>query len=302
MPTPAIPQISVIMPVYNCQDYLALAVQSILSQTVGDFEFLIIDDGSTDHSPKLLQDFARRDRRIKLISRPNTGIVGALNDGLHAARAPLIARMDGDDISLPDRFEKQLAYMNEHPDCVLVGSRVLLIDSDGDPIREWIAEFTHDEIDQAHLTHGWPVIHPTVMMRADAVRAIGGYRDEYQWQEDLDLFLRLAEVGKLANLPDTLLKYRKHAGSVCHQKWREQRRIRKALYEDTYRRRKLDGEPMPLGPVEEGSQWQQYLTWAWWALMAGNIQTARKYARTVFRQCPLRPDSWRVMYCAMRGR
>src|SRR6478672_11907562 len=111
----ATPTLSVLMPVYNGARYLAEAVESILGQTFRDFELIIVNDGSTDGSEKILRRYAEQDGRIKLISRPNTGIVGALNDAIAASKCELMARMDADDVAMPDRFEKQLAYMRDHP-------------------------------------------------------------------------------------------------------------------------------------------------------------------------------------------
>src|SRR5213082_3006291 len=125
------PVVSVLMPVYNAQRYLPAAVESILGQTFRDFEFIIIDDGSTDRSGEILRKFAAEDPRIKLISRPNTGYVVALNEALSCASGEFVARMDADDISLPTRFERQVAYLREHTDCVLVGTNVITMDSDG---------------------------------------------------------------------------------------------------------------------------------------------------------------------------
>ena len=123
------PAISVVMPVYNAGRYLAAAVESMLAQDFGNFEFVIVDDGSTDDSPRQLEAFAGRDSRVKVISRANTGIVGALNDGVHAATADLIARMDADDLCTPNRLRVQRDYLLANPKCVAVGSRILLIDS-----------------------------------------------------------------------------------------------------------------------------------------------------------------------------
>ena len=125
------PSVSICMPVYNTKRYVAEAVESILAQTFGDFEFIIIDDGSTDGSRAILERYAKQDDRIRLISRPNTGIVGARNEALGLARGELIAVMDSDDVALPERFEVQVAYLREHPECVVVGSRALIIDPDG---------------------------------------------------------------------------------------------------------------------------------------------------------------------------
>src|SRR5688572_25740567 len=116
------PTVSVVMTVYNTERYVREAVESILGQTFRDFEFIIIDDGSTDSAPAILREYADRDPRIRLVSRPNTGIVRAANEGIALARGNYLARMDSDDVALPHRFEKQVRYLNEHPACVLVGA------------------------------------------------------------------------------------------------------------------------------------------------------------------------------------
>ena len=125
------PSVSVCMPVYNTERYVAEAVESILAQTLGDFEFVIIDDGSTDGSRAILEPYAKQDDRIRLISRPNTGIIGARNEALGLAKGELIAVMDSDDVALPERFEVQVAYLREHPEVVCLGSKVQCIDEAG---------------------------------------------------------------------------------------------------------------------------------------------------------------------------
>src|SRR4051812_47715917 len=125
------PAVSIVMPVYNGAAYLAEAVRSMLGQTFEDYEFVIVDDGSTDRTPRILAEFERQDRRIRVISRANTGIVGALNDGIAAAEAPLVARMDADDVSTPQRLHRQVAYLLDHPEVVVLGSRVIGTDPYG---------------------------------------------------------------------------------------------------------------------------------------------------------------------------
>lgn len=297
------PAVSVLLPIHNGIAHLRPAVDSILAQTFRDFEFIIIDDGSTDATPQALREYAKADSRIRLVSRLNKGLTVTLNEGIALARAPLLARMDADDIALPNRFKKQTEYLQQHPGCVLVGSAVLVIDPNGLPIRQLATEQTHDQIDHAHLNRGWPVVHPAVMMRTAAVRQVGGYRDHYDTLEDLDLFLRLAEIGKLANLPDVLLKYRQHFASVTHRRYEQQMKIRQAIYDETYVRRGLSGPP-PSAPSiahEPKYRYQQHRDWAWLALKAGNIGTARKHAFATVRQAPWRKDSWQVLVCALRG-
>src|SRR5205085_11515317 len=138
---------SILMPVYNAERYLHEAVQSILEQTITSFEFVIVNDGSTDHSLRILKGFEKKDGRIKLISRGNTGLVGALMDGLEACRGEFIARMDADDIAMPMRLEKQLDYMRAHPECVVVGCRVMGIDPYGCQLFISEHKLTHDQID-----------------------------------------------------------------------------------------------------------------------------------------------------------
>lgn len=296
------PPLSVLLAVYNGQRYLRQALDSICSQTFSDFEFVVIDDGSTDSTLTILREYESRDPRLRIVSRPNKGLTATLNEGLVLARGEFIARMDDDDIALPSRFAQQVEYLRAHPDCVLVGSRVLLIDPDGLPIRESATEQTHEQIDAAHLNRGWPVVHPAVMMRTDAVRRVGGYRDQYNTLEDLDLFLRLAEIGRLANLPEVLLKYRQHFSSVTHSRSEQQARIRQAIYDETFARR---GQPSPPAPPATRAiprrPHEQHSFWAWSALKAGNINTARKHALATLRRAPCSLNSWRLLACALRG-
>jgi hypothetical protein len=141
------------------------------------------------------------------------------------------------------------------------------------------------------------------MMRLSAIQQVGGYRDEFNTLEDLDLFLRLAEVGKLANLPDVLLRYRQHFASVTHSKEQKQNQIRQAIYDQTRARRGLPPDVPPASTrTTPRKRYEQHQLWAWSALKAGNKQTARKHALKTLRGAPFSPDSWRLMACALRGR
>lgn len=207
--------VSVVIPVFNAARYLTGAMDSILAQTFRDFEVIAVDDGSTDQSGVILEDYALRDSRVRVIRRPNTGIVGALNDAIAVARGELIARMDADDISLPQRLEKQVAYLENHPDCVALGTDVLYTDPEGAPLIRHRPAEDHERI-AAQLAegNGGAMIHPSVIFRRSAVNKAGGYRVRYQWVEDLDMYLRLSEQGRLANLLEVHLQYRQHLGSV----------------------------------------------------------------------------------------
>jgi glycosyltransferase involved in cell wall biosynthesis len=299
----AIPAVTVLMPVYNAERYVAEAVQSILDQTFRDFELLIIDDGSTDRSPEILGEYARRDGRLRLVRRENRGLVATLNELIGLAQGELIARMDADDLALPRRFERQVAFLRAHPEVVVVGSRVVAVDPDGDELFEMCSEQTHEEIDAAHLKGiGGILCHPAVIMRADAVRSVGGYRTEFHLSEDLDLWLRLAEVGRLHNIQETLLKYRQHVSSrgYVHQSAQDALGLR--AVQDACRRRGLPvvaGEHGPPRPLS--GQSEHHRKWAWWALRAGRVRTARKHAFRSLRLKPFSVDSWRVATCALRG-
>jgi glycosyltransferase involved in cell wall biosynthesis len=296
--------LTVILPVYNAQRYITAALESVLNQTFGDFELLIINDGSTDGTLAILEDYARRDGRITLISRPNTGYVIALNEGIAMARGEFIARMDADDISLPKRFEKQLAYLRANPNCVLVGSAVDQMDAAGMVIGPMADVcFGHDAIDAALLRRGWPVVHPAVMMRTAAVRRVGGYRPDYCPNEDHDLFLKLAEIGHLENLPDLLLQYRKHDQSQSFQKMETTIIIMSRIIIDACRRRGIPVPPEAAQPDRRPppKKVEVQRNWAWNAVKHKNIATARKYALVTLLRRPLSSDAWRLTYCALRG-
>ncbi len=298
------PAISVVMSAYNAGKYLRESIDSIVSQTYGDWEFIIIDDGSTDDTLSILRAYESRDKRFRIISRPNTGLTKALNEGVAAARGEFIARMDADDIAMSVRFETQIAYLRANPDCVLLGAQIELIDPLGLRIAIDNRKLNHDEIDAELLAgKGGSVVHPACMMRADAVRKVGAYREHYNNSEDLDLFLRLAEVGRIANLPDLLLKYRRHPESVSHQKYENQWKLKKQIVSEAYERRGIkmpaDWTFVPWKPKPVVAQLRE---WAWAALKAGKISAARTHAMNVFKKAPFSGESWRLMYCAIRGR
>jgi len=297
------PKLSVLMPVYNAARYLEEATDSILAQTYRNFEFVIVNDGSTDRSTKILERYAKRDSRIKLISRPNTGIVGALNDGLAACRGELVARMDADDVSMPERFARQVAFLDTQPEVVCVGCRVLGIDPYGGVLFTSDHKLNHDDIDRELLKgSGWAIVHPAAMIRRSAITALNGYRTQFQWAEDLDLFLRLAETGKLANLPDVLLQYRQHPDSINRTRQEQQVHVINFVVRDAHKRRgiRIDEAwtftPKPVLPKDK-----QLITWAWKALKEGKIAIARKFALAAWQSSPLDVETWRALFCAMRG-
>lgn len=215
--SPNAPDISVILPVFNGEPFLADALRSVLEQSHENFELLVFDDGSTDGSFEIVRSFADIDDRVRCFTRPNRGLVATLNELIGWSRGPFLARMDADDVCLPGRFAKQLDFMWTHPDVACVGGSVLFIDGLGHELGRAAALLDNEAIQAAALCGRSPICHPAAMMRTEAVRAIGGYLPMAFPAEDLDLFLRLGEIAKLANLPDDVLAYRQHGGSVSLQ-------------------------------------------------------------------------------------
>ncbi len=212
------------MSVYNGERFLAEAIDSILAQTFGDFEFLILDDGSTDGTAAMLADYAARDSRVRPIIRENRGLVASLNQLLGEARAPVVARMDADDICYPQRFATQLAFLAGHPDHGVVGCWSEDMDENGGPYISGGRDHpvSHEEL-LDNIRHGGPLLcHPSVMYRRDMVLAAGGYHAAFRHCEDLDLWLRLASATKIANIPQRLIRYRHYMGQVSKRHATEQ--------------------------------------------------------------------------------
>jgi glycosyltransferase involved in cell wall biosynthesis len=230
-----IPQVTVILPVYNGDKYLAEAIESILEQTYTDFDFLIIDDGSTDGSFAIIQSFAQRDPRIRFTTRGNRGLVATLNEGVAQARGKYIARMDADDISMPARFKRQVSFLDANPSCVVLGTSFILINEAGRELKTWRC-FIHDLTIRHALPAEGCIPHPTAMCRKSAIIEANGYRENYPAAEDYDLWRRLARVGELNNLSEPLLYKREVDAAVSDRQAQTQRqsakRIRNEIWHD----------------------------------------------------------------------
>jgi len=302
MPTNEV-KASVILPIYNGEAYLKQAIDSVLNQTFKDFELLLLNDGSTDSSEEIIDVYLKKDKRCKKFSWQNQGLIKTLNTGIEKAQGEIIFRMDADDICHPERFEKQFQYLESHPDCVALGSRVLLIDEDGMPIKVFSVPIDHEEIDRENFRGGGAaIVHPSVVMRKDALINTGGYRDKYIHAEDIDLFLRLAEQGTIKNLSDILLEYRQHSLSIGYAKRNEQiNSIRTAIKDTRLRRGIVLKSNIINEPLIETDQAQIYRKWAWWALQGGNKKTARKYLLKVLYANPFNKKNIKLFLCVMRG-
>lgn len=254
------PVISVVMPVYNGGAFLQPAIDSILSQTFPDFELIVIDDGSTDATPDVLARAVSADKRVRVLSDGRRGLVGALNAGLAAARAPLVARMDADDISRPDRFALQVAFLRDNPDVGVVGGQMASIDGEGLPLGAGTTFPTASDAIVVALLSGHSVVaHPTVMGRRDVLTGVGGYRPAYQSAEDLDLWLRVSERTALAVVDRVVLDYRRHGGQVSRATALRQRFS--TLLAVTMAEHRREGLPDPTGDLTEPIDWHAPLPW-----------------------------------------
>lgn len=299
------PRVSVVIPIYNAERYLREAVGSILKQSCSDFEVLLLNDGSSDASADIAREHARSDPRVVFVDGDHQGVVYQRNLGVELAHAPLVAMMDADDIALPRRLGEQVRFMDENPDHVVVGSRVLRVDSDGLPIDEWKVPLSHEDIDGAHLRgEVGAIVNPSVLMRRAAVERVGGYSPVYtQGAEDYDLFLRLAEVGRLTNLEEILLHYRLHGKNLTFLGANHHPRLIHNALADTWRRRELPGVPTVSAQVlrEVGSEEELVWNWARNAFASGNFAAARNQSLRFLRYRPFELRSWVMFIAALLG-
>lgn len=284
------PRVSVLLPVYNAERHLGLAVRSILEQTFSDFELLVLDDGSKDASLRILQEFAAEDGRVRVTSRENRGLVSTLNELLELAQGDYLARMDSDDIARPERLDLQVSFLDSHPDVVCVGGTHGLIDEEGRFLTTLKVPLSDAEIQEKILRGHGAICHPTAMIRTDALRQLNGYDPQMRHCEDLDLWLRLGEMGKLANLAQTVLDYRLDAKSVSAQNGQEQRANGLRACQKAWARRGIQGtyeasKPWRPDGSRSGNS-EHFLKYGWWAQKSGERRTALHYAKRAFLERP----------------
>lgn len=214
------PKISVIMSVYNGEKYLREAIESILNQTFTDFEFLIVNDGSTDGSSEIIQSY--QDERARLINNEqNIGLTKSLNKAIRQARGEYIARQDADDISLPNRFEEQIKYFDRHPEVALLGTSVYKIDKQGKVVGRIIVPAKPS----GNLLKGNQFSHGSTMFKREVVDRLGGYNELFRYCQDYELWGRIAKHYTVRNLPQALYKLRFHGENI-----RSLKRDESALY------------------------------------------------------------------------
>lgn len=242
-----IPTVSIVMSVYNGQRYLCEALNSLLEQTLQDFELVIVDDGSTDETSLILDAYEKKDKRIFIIrNEQNLGVAASLNRGLQICRAPLVARADADDVFMPERLAKQLTYINQNPNVGVVGSAYQEIDENGQTLKD-CEVVTEDRHLKFKLLFGCIYIHPTTIFRRDLVLNAGGYDEKNfgRGPEDYDLWARLLSRTRFGNINEPLVKYRVYSNSVIgkfdNKRWRQYFSVTSRLF-STYAGRALSIE------------------------------------------------------------
>jgi GT2 family glycosyltransferase len=217
------PCISVVMVTCNVERFLAEAIESILGQTFTDFELIMVDFGSTDKTKAIGASYASKDSRLSFHEIPNCCLAQARNAACSLARGQYIAIMDADDISVPDRLQREIAFLEEHPEVGLLGGITQCIDASGAPVAIRSHDFPSEDSDiRLALASGCPFCQPTVMIRKEAFVRAGGYRSAFAQAEDYDLWLRIAEHFQCANLKQVVLKYRIHPYQVSIRRRSEQ--------------------------------------------------------------------------------
>lgn len=202
------PRASVVLPAYNSERFLAEAMRSILDQTFHDLELIVVDDASSDGTWRIIRDFAGQDPRVvPLRNAENLNLARSLNRGIAAARGRYIVRMDHDDVSMPDRIAKQVAFLDANPGVGIVGSAMQIMDQDGNLLGERRYNLTDESIRRRMFIYS-PFCHPAIAMRKEVVDRVGGYDHAFNPAEDYELYFRIGMQARLANLDEALLRYR----------------------------------------------------------------------------------------------
>jgi glycosyltransferase involved in cell wall biosynthesis len=267
------PRVSVIMPVHNAGQFLGQAIESILQQSWRDFELICIDDGSEDGSVDVLEATRARDPRVRVLRQNHQGIVAALNSAFVAAAGELIARMDSDDVAEPQRFARQVEHLDRHPDIAVLGTAYRIVDEHDRPVKAMPVPLEPEAVAQA-LTRRNCLAHPTVMMRRAALAGLRGpYRHAFRYAEDYDLWLRVSEGAKLANLPDVLLRYRRRFDAIRFEQIGQQVR-------STLAARRL-AEMRRAGETDDADTWPEITPERLAALGVGLSEQRREICRAV---------------------
>lgn len=292
---PPSPALSVATSVHNGERFLDAAIASVLAQSFGDFEFLLLDDQSTDGTAQIMARHAQMDRRIRVIPSVSKGRVAALNSLFEAARARWVAIVDGDDIQHPDRFARQMAEIARHPAgdrLVVLGAEVRMVGIDGQPIeRPSFRRPLDDAGIRANLEIGAQLSHNACVVSREAVRAVGAYRSAYRHAEDYDLWLRLSEAGSMANLPDRLVDYRIYPDQVSSRHVVEQ--MRNTAIAWLAHRSRAAGLPDPTDHIASMPSLEEID--AWFGEGAARYVRRRILDRVIYSPEALSGDGWTAL-------
>ena len=297
-----------VMSVYNGSDLLAKAVDSILVQKGVTLELIVVNDGSTDDCAAILDEYAQRDPRVRVLHQENTGLTLALIRGCGAARGQFIARHDADDISLPGRLAHQVAFLHAHPEAVMTASGVHRVGPRGEDMGEDISrgEELHERLGKLTAEIAGPPHHGSTMFRRAAYEAVGGYRAAFRVAQDLDLWLRLAEVGKCLGIPDILYQASWRLGAISHLRRQEQSRTTEVLLECA-RVRRAGGSDAGILAVWErectvsrervtasnaGLEDARFYYFVAGVLRSRDLRKARSYYLQALQRCPLMWRAW----------
>jgi len=288
------PIVSVVLPVYNPGNFLAPAINSIIDQSYQDWELICVNDGCTDQSRERLERFAGQDKRIRVHHQENAGVVAAANRGCELARADLICRMDADDISMPNRIQHQVDFMQTHPEYAAVSGSILEIDTDSEPLGIQSLPCDHETILSRLLRRETGLFNPACIMRTDAFRKIGGFREKYQWIEDHDLWLRMSQVGRLGNTSELVLHYRLHASSCTWTMAQLRSDLMSELMRESHAERGIVGETRkqkspPVRSLAGSGKWARK------AVRGGYPRTALKHLRKLWQENGLTWYSLRML-------
>lgn len=289
------PDVSVVIAVYNGTEFLQQAIDSVLQQSFTNFELIVVDDGSTDQTGEILR--GNTDSRLRVIrNERNTGIAFSRNRGLAMARAPYLACMDADDLSSVERFSRQVAFLNDHPEIALVGSYVKIIDGNG-RVGATLEVPTDPGTIASMILRVNCLAHTSVMARKSCILDVGGYDETMACALDYDLWLRMAERYKLANLPECLVNYRIHPGQISLTRLKKQRELANESRRRALNRRARNGSSLvsankPLDRLDQltaadGTIGADYISWSNRFGAVGDRQTALALALHAIKASPL---------------
>ena len=317
--------LSVLMPVYNGRDFLKPAIDSILAQTFGDFELVIVNDGSTDDSRAIVEEY--RDPRIILINQANQGVARSLNNGLEVTRGKYIRRHDADDISTPDSFQIQVDFLDKHPGYVMVCNQEAFMTASGKvawkyrvPNEKFFQGRSVVDLDFSHfnINSSSPVVHGTACFRREEVIKLGKYRTEFTVSEDNDLWLRLLEKYKIAVLNQCTYFMRLHGSSATQRHAGKIRFFRQLLIDYSLERREkgsdpiIRGEAVPAAPPSApeqkeqapayGKRFREDLRYMYGLVTdAGDWPQIRKIGGEILRDGWKVPETWKMLAFPLLG-